>query len=196
MRGLEGILVDLLDFPDRMHALMALAYKYREREVRSFLKSKGDVYTYDICWATGVGISPEMFKEWILPDIVKICDLVRDVPNKYIGFYTLGRIRNFLDMMVDAGPDFIATFEQNEGDITLGEVKKKIGDKVCLIGNFDPLILQNGSIEDARREAKRCLDEGMEGGGYVMGTGDEVPPTAKLDNLKAMVEIADKYGRY
>ena len=141
-------------------------------------------------------MSPQMFREWVCPDICRICDLARDVPGKYIGLYTLGRIRNVLEMLVDARPHFIASFEQNEGDVTLAEAKQKTGASLCLIGNFDPLILQEGNLEDARREAKRCLDEGMTGGAYVMGTGDEVPPTAKLDNLKAMVEVADKYGRY
>lgn len=196
MRGMEGVLLDLVDRPDRMRALMDLCYQYREREVRSFLESKGDVYTYDICWATGSGMSPAMFKEWVFPDLYRICNLFRGVRDKHIGFYTLGRIRGVLDLLVEAGPHFIATFEQNEGDITLGEAKRKIGGKVCLIGNFDPLVLQDGSLEDARREAWRCLDEGMAGGRYVMGTGDEVPSTTKLDNLKAMVEVAEKHGRY
>jgi uroporphyrinogen-III decarboxylase len=36
----------------------------------------------------------------------------------------------------------------------------------------------------------------MDGGGYVMVTGDEVPADAKLDNLKAMVEVVEEEGRY
>jgi len=196
MRGMEGVLLDLVDMPDRMHALMDLAHQYRVREVQSFLESRGDVYTYDICWATGAGMSPKMFEEWVLPDLTRICELVRDVPGKCLGFYTLGRIGRVLDMLVDAGPAFIASFEQNEGDLTLAEAKQRVGSQVCLIGNFDPLVLQDGDLEDARREARRCLDEGMAGGGFVMSTGDEVPPTTKLDNLRAMVEVANEYGRY
>ena len=40
------------------------------------------------------------------------------------------------------------------------------------------------------------LREGMDGGGYVLVTADEVPADAQLDNLKVMVETADKHGRY
>ncbi len=196
MRGMEGLLYDLFDMPDRMHALMDLAWQYRQREIRSFLESKADIFTYDICWATGANISPEMFREWVYPDICRACEMIRKVPGKYVGFYTLGRIRAYLDMMVDANPHYLATFEQDEGDITLGEARQKLGNKICLIGNFGPLVLQDGTLEDARTEARRCLEEGMDGGAYVMGKGDEVPPTAKVDNLKAMVEIAEKYGKY
>ncbi len=196
VRGMEGLLLDIFDMPDRIHALMDLAYQYRKKEIQSFIESKADTYLYDICWATGTGMSPEMFKEWVFPDICKICDMVRDVPGKYIGFYTLGRVKNYVDMMVDAGPDFFASFEQNEGDITMAEVKKRVGTKICICGNFDPLILQDGTVQQAREEAKRCLDEAMEGGAFVLSTGDEVPPTTKLDNLKAMAEVAAEYGCY
>ena len=99
-------------------------------------------------------------------------------------------------MLVDAGVDFIETFEPNQGDITLGEAKRLYGDRICLMGNFNCLVLARGTVEDARQEALRCLHEGMEGGGYVMVTADEVPADAKLDNLKAMVDTVEKYGRY
>jgi len=36
----------------------------------------------------------------------------------------------------------------------------------------------------------------MSSGGYVLVTGDEVPANAKLENLKAIVETVEKYGRY
>jgi len=36
----------------------------------------------------------------------------------------------------------------------------------------------------------------MEGGGYVMVTGDEVPANAKIENLIAMVKTVESYGRY
>jgi hypothetical protein len=196
MRGMTGMLYDLVDMPDRMHRLMDLAWQYRERELQSFLESQSAMFTYDICWATGSNMSPEMFREWLFDDLCRVCAKVRSVPGKYIGFYTLGRLRRILDLLAESGPHFLASFEQNEGDMTLAEAKKRIGTKVCLVGNFDPLVLQDGTLEDARREARRCLDEGMAGGAYVMSTGDEVPPTTKPDNLKAMVEVAERYGRY
>lgn len=195
MRGMEGTLIDLVDAPDMMKELLETAQRMRAREIDSFIASKSPVLVYDICWATGSGMSPSMFRDFVVPDLEKVVDQVRGA-GKYIGFYTLGRIRRLLDDMVGTEPHFIGSFEPNEGDIPLGEAKQKYGKKICLMGNFDPVILQEGSLEDARREAKRCLDEGMAGGGYSMLTGCEVPTTAKVDNLKAMVEMAEKYGRY
>ncbi|MFC1677823.1 uroporphyrinogen decarboxylase family protein [Planctomycetota bacterium] len=195
MRGMENMMLDMFDMPELIHELMDLSLEITKKEVESFLESKGEAFVYDICWMTGMGISPEMFREWLFPEMQQVCDMVRQ-GGKLVGFYTLGKMRKLLPTVVDSKPHFVMNFEQNEGDITLGEAKKKYGRQICLLGNVDPLILQDGSVEDARRAAKHCLKEAMEGGGYVLSSGDEVPPTAKLDNLKAMVEIAEKYGRY
>jgi uroporphyrinogen-III decarboxylase len=100
-------------------------------------------------------------------------------------------------MFADAGVHFVETFEPNEGDITLGEAKKLHGKKFCIMGNFDCVLLARGTVQEARAETRRCLREGMSApGGFVLVTGDEVPADAQLDNLKAMVETVEKYGRY
>lgn len=141
-------------------------------------------------------MGPKNFERWALPDVVRAMERVKQAPGKIMGLYTLGRIGKLLPMLVDAGVHFVETFEPNEGDITLAEAKKQYGDRLCLMGNFDCLVLAFGTMEEARDEARRCLREAMDGGGYVMVTADEVPADAKLDNLKAMVETVERYGRY
>ncbi|MFQ6132757.1 MAG: uroporphyrinogen decarboxylase family protein [Armatimonadota bacterium] len=195
-RGMQNLLTDLYDCPDVIHELLGTATRMVERHVQAFLECPAEVLWYDICWATGAGMSPETFAEFSLPDIARVAEMVAPVEGKHVGLYTLGRMRRILPMLVDTGVDFIETFEPNEGDITLREGKQTYGDRVCIMGNFDSVILARGTVEEARREARRCLEEGMEGGGYVMVTGDEVPADAKMDNLRAMVEVVDEHGRY
>ncbi len=196
VRGLEEILLDLYDYPDLLHEIFDLVGRLRARRLEGFLQAPNEVLYYDICWATGSGMSPQMFEEWILPDLVETCEIVHSQPGKYVGFYTLGRIRNYLPMMVESGPDYIETFEQNEGDITLAEAKQQYPGKFCPMGNFDCLVLAFGTVQQARAEALRCLEEAMAGGGYVMVTADEVPADAQWDNLVAMVETVAEHGRY
>ncbi|NLE43953.1 MAG: hypothetical protein GX620_04475 [Chloroflexi bacterium] len=195
-RGMEDLLIDLLDIPDRMEAVWCAGLARRQRLIEGFLASPSEVLFYDICWATGAMMSPRMFERWVLPDVRRAAELVHARPGRYIGLYTLGPIRRVLPMLVESGVDFVETFEPNQGDITLAEAKRLYGSRICLMGNFDCLVLARGSVEDARREARRCLDEGMEGGGYVMVTADEVPADARLENLRAMVETTEEYGRY
>jgi len=195
-RGMQALLFDLYDVPDRLVAVVEAAAAYQEKLIAAFLESPAEITFYDICWATGANMSPGMFERWVLPEVRRAVELVHAKPGKYIGLYTLGRIRKVLPMLVEAGVDFIETFEPNEGDISVAEAKRLYGDKICIMGNFDCVILARGTVEDARRETLRCLREGMEGGGYVLVTGDEVPADARLENLVAMVETVEEHGRY
>jgi len=196
VRGMTGLIMDLVDYPDLMTALFTVERAILAHHVDAFLAAPTEVAWLDICWATGSGLGPAMFARWALPDVVCAMEKVRDVPGKYLGIYTLGRMRELLPMLVDTGVHFIETFEQNEGDLALAEAKRLYGRRTCLMGNFNPLVLAFGTVDDAREEALRCLREGMDGGGYVLVTGDEVPADAREDNLKAMVETVEKHGRY
>lgn len=196
IRTMERLIVDIQRWPDTILEVCRTIQRVIDKKVESFLESPSPVLYYDLDWATGADLSPKLFEMFVKPDIVHVVQFVKERQDKYVGFHTLGRIRRHLPILVETGADFIETFEQNQGDITLKEAKEKYGDKVCLMGNFDSILLAFGSRAEAEREGRRCLNEGMEGGGYVMVTGDEVPVDAKIENLRAMVDIVEKYGRY
>lgn len=195
-RGMQALLYDLYDLPDVIRSVAEVMTEHLRLTTDAFLAAPNEVAWMDICWATGAHMSPAMFEEWIIPDVRRTCEQVRARPGKFIGLYTLGRIRNLLPAMVAAGPHFIETFEPNEGDISLREAKQFYGHDLCVMGNFDCVILARGTPDHARREARRCLDEAMAGGGYIMVSGDEVPADARWENLVAWVETVKEYGRY
>lgn len=195
IRGMEGMFYDFFDAPEMIKEAQETFWELIRLQIEAFLDSPSEILVYDICTAV-TGISPQVFKEFTLPELYKVVDMVKKREGKYVGYYTLGKIRKFLPLLVDTGVDFIETFEPNEGDISLKQAKEIYGKRVCLMGNFDCVVLARGSKEEAKAEAIRCIEEGMKGGGYVLVTGDEVPADAKMENLKVMVEAARDYGKY
>ncbi len=196
VRGLQEIMLELYDCPDVLRDVLDIRRRILGKQLEAVVESPAELFLMDICWATGVGLGPELFEQWVLPDVAMAAEVIGRAPGKYFGLYTLGRIRDLLPAWVDVGVDFVETFEPNQGDISLAEAKQLYGDRICLVGNFDCLVLAFGTVEEARQETRRCLAEGMEGGGYVLATADEVPADCKMDNLKAMVETVEQYGRY
>ncbi len=196
VRGMQDLIMDFYDTPDLMDDLLALQRPLNLRCVEGFVQSSSPVAWLDICWATGSGLSPAMFERWAMPDVYAAMEIIQQHPGKVLGLYTLGKIGQFMPMFADAGVHFVSTFEPNEGDMSLREAKQRFGGKMALLGNFNCLVLAFGTVQDARQEARRCLDEAMEGGGYVMVTADEVPADAQWDNLRAMVDTVQEYGRY
>jgi len=186
-------LIDLVDAPHTMHALLEVVDPLKEKELAAFNKSAADVLVYDICWASTSLLSPRLVEEYVLPRARRA--VAQKAEGKILGLFTSGRIRDVLPALVDLEPDFIQHFDVL-GDCDLAEVKHCFGDRVTIVGNYNPVVLARGTIDEARAEAQRCLDAAMAGGAYIMSTSDEVPADAKPDNMKAVVEHVRAHGRY
>jgi uroporphyrinogen decarboxylase len=121
--------------------------------------------------------------------------VARVAPGKFIVFFQTGRIRAVVPDLVACQPHGIQHFDVL-GDCDLAEIKRSFGKDICVIGNVSPVVLARGSVEEARAEARRCLDAAKADGAYIMSTSDEVPVDAKIENMKAMVEVGAAEGRY
>jgi len=186
-------ILDLAEEPKLMEPLLEALDEQTWLALRAFNDSVADAMVFDICWGSTSLLSPAMVRRHVIPRARRAIEMA--APGKIIGFFTSGRIRDVLPDLADLEPAFIQHLDVL-GDCDLAEVKRTFGKRFCLMGNYSPVVLAHGTLDDARREAKRCLDAAMKGGGYVMSTSDEVPADAKLDNMKAVVEYVAKHGRY
>ena len=80
-----------------------------------------------------------------------------------------------LERIADMGPDAMETFTPQEmgGDTDLEEAKKRIGERVCMIGGFDQFHYFTGcSAEEPRKEVRRCFQAAGDGGRYILAPSD------------------------
>jgi len=83
------------------------------------------------------------------------------------------------------------------GDSDLADLKKRFGDKIVLKGNLHTVdVMLNGSTEDVIQASKQAIDDGVEGGRFILSTGDQCGRDTPDENLFAMVETARNYGMY
>ena len=97
--------------------------------------------------------------------------------------------------MVDTGIDAYQGIDALAG-MRLDYVKEKFGDRLCLIGNFNPRILEYGGAEDVFREVIRCFHQGAPGGGYVFSTSANASVNTNADNFLLMLGNVRKLRRY
>ena len=193
MRRDAEFIIDLVDTPERMHRIFNAVDRLKEREIAAFNASAADVLVFDICWASTSLLSPKLVKEFVIERARRLTQRISG--EKIWGFFTSGKTRAVLPDLIECGPHFIQHFDVL-GDCDLAEVKRTFGRRISIVGNYSPVVLARGTLDDARREAQRCLDAAMAGGGYVMSTSDEVPADAKPGNMKAVVEHVGTHGRY
>jgi uroporphyrinogen decarboxylase len=148
----------------------------------------------DYCFNTNPFFSPEMFSEFVAPYLEQA---VR--ANRELGFYTIkhtdGNIMPILDQIVQCRPDAIHSLDPQAG-VRLGEVKRMIGDKVCLIGNVNCGLLQTGTDEEVIADVRRALREGMPGYGYIFSTSNCVYTGMRLSRYELMNKIWYEEGIY
>ena len=99
------------------------------------------------------------------------------------------------DLLDDIGFNALQPIEPKGMDIN--ELKARVGERVCLIGNLDlGYTLTRGTPEEVRAETLTRIREIGPGGGYCVGSSNTVPPYVPFENYKAMVETTLECGRY
>ncbi len=189
----QDFILDLVEAPDLMEETLQAADLYSRRQLESFNASKIECLVYDVCWSSLSLLSPALVRRFVIPRARQAVAMT--APGKFIVFFQTGRIRAVVPDLVACRPHGIQHFDVL-GDCDLAEIKRSFGQDICVIGNLSPVVLAYGTLEQARAEARRCLTAAQAGGSYIMSTSDEVPVDAKVENMKAMVEVVGVEGRY
>ena len=148
----------------------------------------------DYCLNSGPFLSPSQFSEFVAPYLERLISGYRQM-----GFYTIkhtdGNIMPIIEQIVQCKPDALHSLDPQAG-IDIAEIKKKYGDKVCLIGNVNCGLLQTGTDEQVIESAAYALRSGMPGGAYVFSTSNCIYTGMSLERYDLMLDVWRKQGIY
>jgi len=135
---------------------------------------------------TGTDIlSPRVFKSVIQPRLIRILQAWRSPKVLHI----CGATDLIIEMMNECGADAISVDQKNH----LDQTRKKLGNGVVLLGNFDPYnTLCVAEPETVEGIIKTCIDAGAD----AVWPGCDIWPAVKEENLKAYIDTIMKYGRF
>ena len=79
--------------------------------------------------------------------------------------------------------------------VDLHKVAEVMGGKVVLIGNVDPMLIHSGTPEAIRDATRRVIEILGPYRGLIIQDGSNIPPGSPLENINAMMDAAEVYGR-
>ncbi len=192
LRGVNTLMIEVLRKPENVEAVLKLATETILAYLEEQVKAGTDLILMNDPLASGDMISPKHYERLVVPyqkTIVQHAKKLGCHPMLHI----CGNTADRLDLMASTGVEAISI----EAKVDLAYAKEKVGRKVCIAGNVDPInVLMNGSPETVREETRRAIEKASKGGGFILMPGCGVPYGAPKENLKAMVEAARKYGVY
>lgn len=139
--------------------------------------------------ASGSMISPETYRHFVLPLHQKIIRTWKEA-GAITALHVCGKNHAMLELFAETGVDIVAI----DSMVDLAFAKSKIGDRVTLIGNIDPVhVMLQGTVSLVESSARTCIRAAAPGGGYILGTGCEVPPGTPVENIQTLVRVAHEY---
>jgi len=198
LRGTQEMIYDLMDYGELLSPLFEVYTEYAESLVDYILRNT----PLD---SVGIGgsntsmsvISPDLYKKYTLDFGKTICKKAHefDIPVQY---HMCGKSRAALPITAEMGVDgFDALESPPTGTVDLAEVKKTFGHKHSLRGNVNSItVMKEGKPEDVEKDILRCMNSAKEGGGFILGVGDQTPYETSEENMFAFVESGKKLGKY
>jgi uroporphyrinogen-III decarboxylase len=146
-------------------------------------------------------MSPGDFEEFVLEYDTKLMKLIHSYPGNYVIVHSHGRVGRFLENFATMEIDGLNVLEPPPiGDTLLSDAKKRIGKKVCLIGNIQYDDIARGTEDSIEQLAIEAIAQGGSGGGFILSPcaspyEQPLPEKAAL-NLIHYMRMGHKHGRY
>jgi uroporphyrinogen decarboxylase len=166
----------------------------RAEHLRRMTSLDGFALCSDYCLNQGPFLSPAQFSEFVTPYLARLIRGYRDL-DYYTIKHTDGNIMPIIDQMVEANPHALHSIDPQAG-VDIAEVKRRYGQRVCLIGNVNCGLLQTGSEEEVVGSVRYALRSGMPGGGYIFSTSNCIYTGMPLERYDLMLDVWRREGNY
>ena len=191
--GTEKIIMEAYDDPEWVHAFLKILQKRKITFVKSLKGAKYDILELGGGDASTTVISPKLFNEFVAPYDSVLIQLAHEAGQRIV-YHTCGGMMPILEDIAAMHPDAMETFTPPAmgADVDLAEAKRRIGDKVCMIGGFDQFhFFKDCTPEATRAEVRRCFEAAGANGGYIIAPSDHFFD-ADVELIKAFVDEARK----
>ena len=162
----------------------------------------------DRCFAWGVGsddagtqisefLSPNLFREMIVPHYKKLCDWIHEHTNWKTYLHSCGSIYQHISDWIGAGIDILNPVQISAKNMEPDRLMKDFGGKIVFWGGGcdTQKILPLASPEEVREHVQRNMRIFSSGsGGFVFTQVHNIQQDVPVENVEAMLQAAYEFG--
>jgi len=205
LHGLEDTLADLLLNPAVMEDFLDRALEFQMRLWERTLETVGEnvdicLHSEDLGTQNSPIMSPELYRKFLKPRHTKLFAHIKKSAKTDVKLlmHSCGSIRLLIPDLIEAGVDALNPIQVRAARMDTKELKREFGKDLCFWGGGVDTqeILPKGSISDVKDEVKRRIDDLAPGGGFVFAAVHNIQPDVPPENIRAMWETLQEYGKY
>ncbi|HCS39394.1 MAG TPA: hypothetical protein DIW44_07415 [Anaerolineaceae bacterium] len=203
MQGMEKFLMNLAVEPDFAQELLNKNNQLCMQLMSHFLDECGDLIDIikigdDLGTQESLMISPRMYRRMLKPLHAEMIAMIKQKTKAKVFFHTDGDVFDLIEDFIEIGVDVLNPIQTSAGKMSdLEGLKQRYNKRIVFCGAIDTQkILPYGTPEQVRQEVKRVINILGKDGGYMLATVhtvmNEVPP----ENILAMVDAVEEFGKY
>lgn len=196
LRGMDNLLMDMVDNPEFVDALLAAIAGWDMQCVEMALQYDIDGVHFGDDWGMqrGLIMGPKLWRRFIKPHLARLYGRIRQA-GKYVTQHSCGDISEIYPDLVEIGLHAHQTFQPEIYDIEA--VKKQYAGKLAFWGGISTQRLLPFATPDVvKSETARIMGIMGRGGGYIAAPTHAVPPDVPAENIMAMVEVFQNQDKW
>lgn len=189
VRGTTEFMIDLVEKPEWAHRLLDLCTRLVIDWLKAQATAMGDGVEGIFVLDDIVGfINEDHYLEFAHPYLKRICDAF---PPGWVKLYhNDADVTACLDHLPDCGFNVLNWGKQTD----IAEVKARVGSRMCLMGNVNPLeVGVRGTTAEVRLATREVLDKSG-GEGIILSVGGGTSPGMPRENIRAMLGALEEYN--
>ncbi len=189
LRGLERLMMDLIDNPELAQRILDIPYHYHLTAAKKLVAMGVDMIWLgdDVGSQQGMIMAPDMWRTLFKPRMAAFIRTLKEInPELKVAYHSCGDIRPIIGDLVDIGLDVLNPIQP--ACLDLQQLAEAYEDKLCFWGSIDEQqTLPFGTPDDVEQEVATRIKTLGRNGGLILGPTHHVQLDTPMENFWAMV---------
>lgn len=201
--GFENWMMALVEDRAYVHDALAITVDASIEDTRRFHQAVGDrvlalVAADDMGTQRGPYVSREMFDEIFAPHLKRYCTWLHENTPYRLFLHCCGAVYPLIETFIACGVDILNPVQTSAAEMEPERLKAEFGGRIVFWGGGcdTQRVLPFGTAEEVREMVRERIQIFAPGGGFVFNQIHNIQYGVPPENVVAMFEAAQEFGRY